>query len=138
MTLEQMKNQDKKHAQVIADYLIKRCEIDKMLEEKILTTNKTLKGCVEYCKSEARKQAEDGVAIIVDEEVFEWVVHYFLEDSLDYEPKSDPEPKKKEPKKVETLFGTETIEENKTKKQTSPKPKKEVKQELGEQLSLFD
>lgn len=138
MTLEQLKQQDKKYAQVIADYLVKRCEEDKYLEEKILTTDKTLKGCVEYCKSEAKKQAEDGVAIIPREEVFEWSVHYFLEDTLNHEIKPKNEPKPKEPKKVDTLFGEEEIIENKPKKAPKPKPKKEVKEELAEQLSLFD
>lgn len=141
MTLEQLKQQDKKHAQVIADYLIKRCEEDKCLEEKILTTEKTLKGCVEYCKQQAKKQAEDGVAIISDSEVYEWCVHYFLEDSLNCENSGEgkkKETKKKEPKKVETLFGEEIVEE-KPKKVTISKPKKEVVKEIvAEQLSLFD
>ena len=138
MTLEQLKKQDKKYAQVIADYLINRCEEDKYLEEKILNANKTLKGCVEYCKSEAKKQVEDGVAIIPREEVFEWSVHYFLEDSLNCEEKPKNEPKPKEIKKVNTLFGEEEITENKPKKAPTPKPKKEVKEELIDQLSLFD
>ena len=138
MTLEQLKQQDKKYAQVIADYLIKRCEEDKFLEEKILTTEKTLKGCVEYCKQEAKKQAESGVAIVCDDEVFGWCVHYFLEDELNCETKPKPEPKKKEPKKVVTLFGEEEVVENKPKKASNPKPKKEVKEELSEQLTLFD
>lgn len=137
MNIEQLKAQDKKYAQVIADYLIKRCETDKTLEEKILATNKTLKGCVEYCKSEAKEQAEDGVAVIVDEEVFGWVVHYFLEDDLDFEKKEEPEkaPKKKT-KQVTTLFGEETEEESKP--EEKKKPKKEVKEKLAVQLSLFD
>ncbi len=139
MNLEQLKAQDKAYAQAIADYLIQRCIEDKTLEDKILNGNKTLKGCVEYCKQEARKQAEDGVAIIKDDEVYGWCVHYFLEDSLDCELKAPKEKPKKEPKKVETLFGEEVIE-NKPKAQKSVKisPKKEIKEELAEQLSLFD
>lgn len=138
MTLEQLKQQDKKHAQAIADYLVKRCEEDKYLEEKILNNDKTLVGCIDYCKQQAKEQAEDGCAMVTDEEVYGWCVHYFLEDSLNCEPKPKEKPKKKEPKKVETLFGEEIIEENEQKKPSNPKPKKEVKQALGEQLSLFD
>ena len=141
MTLEQLKAQDKKYAQVIADYLINRCEIDKELEEKILATSKTLKGCVEYCKFEARKQAEDNVAIIKDEEVYGWCVHYFLEDTIDFEKKENVSEKKvKEPKtkKVETLFGEEEVEETTPKTVKVKKEKKEVKVQLAEQLSLFD
>ena len=146
MTLEQLKKQDKKYAQAIADYLLARIETDPFLKEKLETTNKTLKGCVEYCKSEARKQAEDGVAIIPREEVFEWSVHYFLEDSLDHEPKepkTTPKKEKKEEKPktktVETLFGTEEIVIEK--KKSAPKvekPKKDIKEDFNEQLSLFD
>lgn len=144
MTLEQLKKQDKKYAQAIADYLLERIETDPFLKEKLETTNKTLKGCVEYCKSEARKQAQDGVAIIPKEEVFEWCVHYFLEDSLDHEPKEQKTaPKKKEEKPktktVETLFGTEEIVIEK--KKSAPKvekPKKDIKEDFNEQLSLFD
>ena len=82
MTIEQLRKQDKKHAQAIANYLIKRIETDQCLKEKIEATNKTLKGCIDYCKTEARKQAEDGCAMIPDDEVYEWAVHYFLEDSI--------------------------------------------------------
>lgn len=64
MTLEQLKQQDKKYAQVIANYLIKRCEEDKFLENKILNTNKTLVGCIEYCKSEAKKKLLMGVRYV--------------------------------------------------------------------------
>ena len=35
MTLEQLKQQDKKHAQKIADYLVNRCEEDKCLEDTV-------------------------------------------------------------------------------------------------------
>lgn len=147
MTLEQLKKQDKKYAQAIADYLLERVETDPFLKEKLETTNKTLKGCVEYCKSEARKQAQDGVAIIPREEVFEWSVHYFLEDSLNFENKSSSNTSKKSASKeekpktktVETLFGTEEIVIEK--KKAAPKvekPKKDIKEDFADQLSLFD
>ena len=35
MTIEQLRKQDKKHAQAIANYLIKRIETDQCLKEKI-------------------------------------------------------------------------------------------------------
>lgn len=137
MTLEQLKQQDKKHAQVIANYLIKRCEEDKYLENQILTTNKTLVGCIEYCKSQAKKQAENNVAMILDSEVFNWCVHYFLEDKLNSENKAKKAEKTKVSKKEDTLFGEEEIIEN-NKKSTTPKPKKQIKKVMAEQLSFFD
>lgn len=151
MTLEQLKKQDKKYAQRIADYLLKRVEEDPYLKEKLETTNKTLKGCVAYVKSEAQKQAEDNMAWCSDEEVYGWCVHYFLEDSLNFEPKVtkkksekedddiDEEEEKPQTKTVETLFGTEEIVIEK--KKAAPKvakPKKEIKEKFEEQLTLFD
>lgn len=49
---------------------------------------KSLDGVLAYVKSEARKQQKDGVAVIPDDEVYGWAVHYILEDSLDFEPKA--------------------------------------------------
>lgn len=127
MTLEQLKNQDKKYAQVISDYLLKRIETDKCLEEKILeTTSKTLMGCIEYCKTQAREQAVNGVAMVTDEEVFEWSVHYFLEDTIEESLPTTKMPEIKEPS-VQS-----TIEKKGTTK------KKDAKKVLAEQLSLFD
>ena len=133
MNIEQLKKQDKKHAQRIADYLLERIETDLPLREKLESTTKTLKGCVDYCKDQARKHAEDGCAIITDDEVFEWCVHYFLEDSI------------KEGEK------NSTVSTNKTKDKESvanankapqsknlTKNKKDIKENFMEQLSLFD
>lgn len=135
MNLEQLKNLDKKYAQVIADYLLKRIETDECLNNKLLETNKTLKGCIAYVKSEARKQAEDSVAVLTDDEVFELVVHYYLEDSLDYEHK---EPKQSKTDKLNKKEELEEITEDKKPVAKEVKPKKNVKEDLMEQLSLFD
>ena len=152
MNLEDLRKLDKKYAQAIADYLLKRIESDECLKEKLETTTKTLKGCLAYVKSEAKKQAEDNVAVIMDSEVYEWAVHYFLEDSLNNEPKKETKveskPKKEEaPKveepvqteKVETLFGEEEITKEKKKSiPKAPKVKKDIKEDFQEQLTLFD
>lgn len=132
MNLETLKQLDKKYAIAIADYLLKRIEEDQFLKEKLETTEKTLKGCVEYCKQEARKQAEDNVAIIKDDEVYEWCVHYFLEDSLNCETKAQENETSFENKieKKETNQPKEVAEEN--------KKKKNIKNKLFDQLSLFD
>lgn len=125
MNLETLRNLDKKYAQAIANYLLNRIETDECLKAKLEETNKTLKGCVEYIKEEARKEAEDNVAIIEDSQVYEWAVHYFLEDSLDSEPKAKSSKKKNDEQE----------------KQSTPKvskPKKDIKEKLDEQLSVFD
>ena len=61
---------------VIKKYLLnyaKENNWDKFDENKLDT-------CIDYIKSQARKRAEDGVAVIEDKEVFGWAVHYFDED----------------------------------------------------------
>lgn len=136
MTIEQLKKQDKNYAKAIANYLIKRIETDQCLKEKIESTNKTLKGCVEYCKSEARKQAEDNCAVIPDDEVYEWVVHYFLEDSLneeDYKVASSTQITSKE-----NLKAIEECNKRNSTREKKNIKKKDAKKVLVEQLSLFD
>ena len=143
MNLESLKKLDKKYAQAIASYLLGRIETDECLRAKLEETNKTLKGCVDYVKSEAKKQAEDGVAMIEDNQVYDWCVHYFLEDNLDFEPKAkeNKEDKKEkieeETEKVDTLFGEEEVAKEKKKTKDS-KHKKNVKEDFAKQLSLFD
>ena len=143
MNLESLRKLDKKYAQAIANYLLGRIETDELLKTKLEETTKTLKGCVGFVKSEAKKQAEDGVAMIEDSQVYEWCVHYFLEDSLDFEPKEkeNKEDKKEkleeETEKIETLLGEEEIVKEKKKAKES-KPKKNIKEDFVNQLSLFD
>ena len=69
----------------IIGYLRERCETDTYLAEACKKENKTLDGCVKYIIEEARKKAENNVAVIPDAEVFDWAVHYILEDSLNCE-----------------------------------------------------
>ena len=145
MNLESLKKLDKKYAQAIASYLLGRIETDECLRAKLEETNKTLKGCVDYVKSEAKKQAEDGVAMVEDNQVYDWCVHYFLEDNLDFEPKAkeNKEDKKEkieeETEKVDTLFGEEEAAKEKKKVNVkAAKSKKNVKEDFAKQLSLFD
>lgn len=129
MNLETLRNLDKKYAQAIANYLLNRIETDECLKAKLEETNKTLKGCVEYIKEEARKEAEDNVAIIEDSQVYEWAVHYFLEDSLDCEKKEKSSKNKND---------DEVVKEKKQSTPKATKPKKDIKEKLDEQLSVFD
>ena len=145
MNLESLKKLDKKYAKAIASYLLERIETDECLRAKLEETNKTLKGCVDYIKSEAKKQAEDGVAMIEDNQVYDWCVHYFLEDNLDFEPKAkeNKEDKKEkieeETEKVETLLGEEEVVKEKKKANVkAAKSKKNIKEDFAKQLSLFD
>ena len=52
---------------------------------KILLNRKTLDGFISFAAEEARKQAEKGAryAMVEDDVVFGWAVHYFEEDSIE-------------------------------------------------------
>ena len=69
-----------KNQEILLDYLEKNAS--EPLAEKINTGVKTLTGCWEFIRKEARKQAMNGVAVIEDAEVFGWAVHYFEEDDI--------------------------------------------------------
>lgn len=82
------------------------------LAEKINTGKKTMEGCMAYIISEARQQAQKGVAMIDDATVYGWAVHFFEEDEIKeakaptqaavvHKPEKAPEPKpEKKPEKA--------------------------------------
>lgn len=92
----------------ILDYINENAS--EALTEKINSGKKTMAGCFDYIKNEAKKQAVKGCACIEDQEVYGWAMHYFEEDAIKegeiqqraavykQEP-TKPEPKKPEPKK---------------------------------------
>ena len=98
----------------ILDYINENAS--EALTEKINSGKKTMAGCYDYIKNEAKKQAVKGCACIEDQEVYGWAIHYFEEDAIKegeikqhaavYEPEpKKTEPKKPEPKKTNDLDG---------------------------------
>lgn len=59
---------------------------DDALFENILKEGKSISGALRYAKELARKEASNGIAVIEDNTVYEWVVEYFASD------KSEPKP----------------------------------------------
>lgn len=59
----------------IVNYLMSR----KDMNEKYLNEEKTLKQMVSFIKEKAKKQSKDGMAMIEDEVVYSWAIHYFDE-----------------------------------------------------------
>lgn len=93
------------------------------LAKKISESKKTLSGCINFIKGEARKQASGGCAMLTDQEVFGLAIHYFEEESISEN-------------KVATVPATV--------KHTEPeKPKQEIKKavtttQLEGQMSMFE
>ena len=103
----------------IVDYLLSRTDMN----EKYLNEEKSLKQMIEFIKSEAQKQEINGVAMIEDEVVFGWAIHYFDE------PNEELNLEKAKKEKVERL--------PKKQPQKVSTPQKEEWKAEG-QLTLFD
>ena len=98
---------------------------------KILLNRKTLDGFMSFATEEARKQAEKGAryAMVEDDVVFGWAVHYFEEDSIEgtlfnedgSEYKAQPKPAAKAP----------TV---KAQPKPQPKPQMSMFELMGEDL----
>lgn len=103
----------------IIDYLLSREDMN----DKYLNEEKCLSQMILFIKSEAKKQAKDGVAMIEDEVVYSWAIHYWDEtnESLKLE---------KVEKKVETKKKDTPKLVKKVSKSTTTKPEG--------QLTLFD
>lgn len=72
----------------IIEYLVNRTDMD----NKYLNNKKTLKGMIDFIKSEAKKLATNGVAMLEDEEVYGMAIHYFDESDEDLGIKEDVKP----------------------------------------------
>lgn len=59
----------------IVKYLLSKEDMN----EKYLNEEKSLKQMITYIRSEAKKVAKDGMAMIKDDVVFGWAIHYFDE-----------------------------------------------------------
>lgn len=68
---------------IIKEYLEKRAQGDAVFAEKFIERcNKekdAIADCCAYIKTEARKEAQNGCAVIKDDKVFGWAMHYFDE-----------------------------------------------------------
>ena len=60
---------------------------------KLDNSDKTIKGAMDYCSKEAKKQMEKGAgfAMVEDDTVYGWIIHYFEEDDIK-EKKAKPPP----------------------------------------------
>lgn len=100
-----------------------------MLAEKINAGTKTLAGCLDYAKGEARKLAKGaGCVCVEDQTVFGWIIHYFEEDDI------KAEPAKRQAPKVRTLAPQPV-----KKPEPKPEPKKAAKPKADDlQMTLIE
>ncbi len=113
----------------IVDYLLSRKDVN----EKYLNEEKNLKQMVDFIKGEARKEETNGIAMIEDEVVYGWAIHYWDESNEDLKLSKSNYPQKSNKSSIEEL--TVKIKEKETpKKETKKKSKNWVPEG---QLSLF-
>lgn len=145
-----------KQETIIKDYL--ESNVSEALAEKInngvkvekdgktLISKKSLAGCMNYIYEEARKQAKNNVAVIEDQVVFGWAVHYFEEDSIggglfneDGTEYKSEKAKVDKPKKANMTAVNDTNEEEAEETDIEPVVQKEkATKQVNPQLSLFD
>ena len=113
----------------IKAYLDKRAAEDPLFAVTYAKENKNIKDCCSYITSQAKKQAINGCAMIEDDVVYGWAVHYYDEDDIKVEKTSN----------VKASVSTSAPKKTEEKKTEAPKlkikPKK--KEDVG-QYSLFD
>lgn len=87
----------------IKAYLDKRAKEDSLFAVTYAKENKNIKDCCTYITSQAKKQASNGCAMVEDDVVFGWAVHYYDEDDIKVEKTSNTrsEVKTSAPKKTE-------------------------------------
>ena len=72
-------------SKIIKTYLDQRAKEDEQFAKSYAKENKSIEECVKYISQQARKRAENNVAMIEDAEVYGWAVHYYDEDDIKVE-----------------------------------------------------
>lgn len=72
----------KNFVDAIKEYLDKRANDDELFAAKYIGSKKTVKECCAYIMQRARKEASNGSAVIADEVVYGWAVHFYQEDDI--------------------------------------------------------
>ena len=67
----------------IKNYLDNRAKTDELFAEKYANPEKSIDECCEYITGEAWARANDGCAVISDDEVYGMAVHYYDEEKVE-------------------------------------------------------
>lgn len=75
---DECKNVKDTNLKLICEYLLNRED----MQEKLNNPNKSIDKMFSYIRSQAKKKAVNGCAVISDAEVFGWAVHYYDEEEV--------------------------------------------------------
>lgn len=119
----------------VVNHLISREDMN----EKYLNEEKSLKQMIEFIKSNAKKLAQNNMAMIKDATVFSWAIHYWDESNKDLGLEKSNKIIKEEQSKSEEILQVTKNKVNYTKMFEKERTKKESKKEWVPegQLSLF-
>ncbi len=120
---------DKKFAEPIIEYLLKRCAEDEGLSEDVLQKHKTWQKCFDYIYNQAKKHAKENCAIIRYDVVFEWAEDYYHKDDKAEEEKKAKKEEERKASQKKTSENKKTSEKNKGKKTAEVSPPVEEKKE---------
>lgn len=109
----------------IVNYLLSREDMD----NKYLNENKSLKQMIDYIMEQARKLSKNNRAIVKDEVVFGWAIHYWDESNTKLGLKTDKNKEDSDDEEVDMSY---------TSKPKENKVQQEKKWQPEGQLTLFD
>lgn len=67
---------------VIKAYLDERARKDELFSVSYNKKNKNINDCCIYIKNRAKRMQSGGCAVVSDDEVFGWAIHYYDEDDI--------------------------------------------------------
>lgn len=106
-----------KNLKLICDYLLGRED----MQEKLNNPNKSIDKMFSYIRSQAKKKAVNGCAVISDAEVFGWAVHYYDEEEVSGNTE--------QPERMTLQYAKDIVKKSVEKKKKAKKEESEWQQE---------
>lgn len=114
---DECKSVKDKNLKLICDYLLGRED----MQEKLNNPNKSIDKMFSYIRSQAKKKAVNGCAVISDAEVFGWAVHYYDEEEVSGNTE--------QPERMTLQYAKDIVQKSVEKKKKAKKEESEWQQE---------
>ena len=114
---DECKSVKDKNLKLICDYLLGRED----MQEKLNNPNKSIDKMFRYIRSQAKKKAVNGCAVISDAEVFGWAVHYYDEEEVSGNAE--------QPERMTLQYAKDIVKKSVEKKKKAKKEESEWQQE---------
>lgn len=114
---DECKSVKDKNLKLICDYLLGRED----MQEKLNNPNKSIDKMFSYIRSQAKKKAVNGCAVISDAEVFGWAVHYYDEEEVSGNAE--------QPERMTLQYAKDIVKKSVEKKKKAKKEESEWQQE---------